>query len=232
MPGIVTHLSIEASGPRGWHPFYNGAVPSEDPEDVTPGSTERHAARAKAGEEGFDALYERLAPAIYAWATLRIKGSVRSRLEPEDVVQEVWWRAMDSFDSFDPAKGSFRPWIFQIATHTLLKSFRRMRVRGEMEDQHRRARLKALPEHLADQATSVSRRAARSEQVQVLLGEAAHLDDRDRLLFIHCALEGKKTPEAARIIGMTAVATAKRWQRLRQRLRGALASVGIHDPLP
>src|SRR5947207_15106904 len=86
-------------------------------------------------EDSFEVLYERISPGLYTWASLRILPSIRSQLDPEDVVQEVWWRALDSYSTFDSRKGSFRSWIFGIATRVLLNAFRYLRVRGEMADE-------------------------------------------------------------------------------------------------
>ena len=77
--------------------------------------------RAQKGDrEGFADLYERLAPSLYAWAAIRIHPRHRGRLDPADIVQDVWWRAMDRFSRFDPAQGSFRGWLFTIATNALI----------------------------------------------------------------------------------------------------------------
>ena len=53
------------------------------PQETSQGaSTEAHLARAATGQrEGFARLYEKLAPAIYTWARLRIHESARSRID-------------------------------------------------------------------------------------------------------------------------------------------------------
>jgi RNA polymerase sigma-70 factor (ECF subfamily) len=189
------------------------------------GSTESFAKGFREAEPGsFDALYDRVAPAIYAWAALRIHSSVRRHLDPEDLVQEVWWRALNAFPSFDAAKGSFRPWVFGIATRALLNRMRHLRVRGEVADPHRnRALREPFPSSVAAEATSVSQRAARAEATRQLLDHTRGLDEEDRALFAYCALEGLSAPNAARLLGITADSAAKRWQRLRQRLKKALS---------
>jgi len=50
--------------------------------------TEALAGRASGDPAGaFQAIHARMAPALVAWATLRIPPAVRSRLEPEEVAQ-------------------------------------------------------------------------------------------------------------------------------------------------
>lgn len=170
--------------------------------------------------ETFDQLYERIAPALFIWASLRIRPSIRAQIDPEDVVQEVWWRALDGFAAFDPDKGSFRGWVFGIATRVLLNALRSLRVRGGLaKDGPSGLHRKELPSSLIDQATSVSQRAARADLTRQLLDYVGGLDEGDRAIFAHCALEGLSAPAAAAILGIPAPTAAKRWQRLRERLR-------------
>ena len=87
----------------------------------------------RAGLDGdsarFGELYERLAPAVFAWARLRIPVQFRVQIEPDDVLQEAWIRAYRAFDSFDPGRGPFRPWLFQVAKHALLDMVRKAQGR-------------------------------------------------------------------------------------------------------
>ena len=197
-------------------------------DDHSPGTTQQHAVNAASGDRtSFAGLYERLAPALHAWAALRISPSHRGRLDPEDVVQEVWWRAMDRFASFDPEKGAFRAWIFQIANRVLLNGFRSLYVRGHMQD-GAGPRSAPVPDELAAQATSISEKAARNERTVQLLREVEQLDAEDRTLFSYCAIEGMTAGRAAMLLGVSEAAAAKRWHRLREKLRDAIGSVS--DP--
>lgn len=167
----------------------------------------------------FSRLYESLAPSLFAWASLRIHPQYRARLDPEDVVQDVWWRAMDAAAQFDPAKGSFRAWVFRIATNVLTDGYRRLAARGRPADGSGAVREVSLPAEIVAHGTSISKGAARSEAVGRLLEMLANLDRDERTLFAHCALEGLSPQDAAPLLGIGADAAAKRWQRLRDRLR-------------
>ncbi|MCP4396033.1 MAG: RNA polymerase sigma factor [bacterium] len=57
-----------------------------------------------------DELYRRYAKSLYAFC-LASAGSK----EPEDVVHDVFMRVIESADSFDADKASFRTWIYRIA---------------------------------------------------------------------------------------------------------------------
>lgn len=185
------------------------------------GETDAQVARLRGGaSDQFGPLYERLAPAIHVWAALRIHPNMRGRLDPEDVVQEVWWRTMDAFPSFDPGKGAFRTWVFRIASNVLLNDFRRLRNHGEMPAARNRPQREPLPDSLAAQATSISTSAARHELCDEIIREAAGLGDKDRAIFVYCGLEGLTALEASVLSGLSLDAVFKRWQRLRARLRG------------
>ena len=61
-------------------------------------------ANVPSSSEHFEALYTNVTPTLYAWAELRIRPSLRARLEPQDLVQEVWlrWQGTDRSVVLDP----------------------------------------------------------------------------------------------------------------------------------
>ncbi len=182
-------------------------------------TTEFHVNRVRAGDpSAFAQLYERLAPSLDAWSQLRVIGSLRDYIEPSDIVQEVWWRAMDAFDRFDSAKSGFRPWIFTIATNVLLEWNRKRRRKIRIEPRSLADRAASLPPALAKQATSVGRGLSLSESVKKLVAIVAVLPEEDRAVFVHCGLEGLGASEVAMLVGSNADAVNKRWQRLREKL--------------
>jgi RNA polymerase sigma-70 factor (ECF subfamily) len=184
---------------------------SEDlPQDGAPaGPAER---------EAFDREVEAVAPALFTWAEVRLRGELRSQLDPQDLVQEVWCRAWRKRDSFDAASTSFRYWIFRIAKNVLLEGLRRMRDAGFAAGKPgSTTRLFALQE-LTDSATGVTRRVARDEGLKLFAEWLAGLDEEDQSLILHCGLEGMGRAEAAVRLQLGQEALAKRWQRLLRRL--------------
>ncbi|MEZ6195857.1 MAG: sigma-70 family RNA polymerase sigma factor [Planctomycetota bacterium] len=189
-------------------------------EDSGASSTSGHARRAGRGEgESLTRLYERLAPALYAWASIRIHPRHRGRLDPYDVVQDTWWRALNAFSSFDPERGSFRAWLFRIATNVLTDGYRRLAVRGQIPSVDREHREQALPSEAAAEMTSISQAAARSDDVARIIAAVQALDPEDRTLLACCGLEGLSATDAAPALGIKPEACGKRWQRLRAELR-------------
>ncbi len=59
--------------------------------------------------------------AIYGYVYMRTS---QNRAIAEDIVSEIFTKAVENFDQFDEKKGSFKSWIFQIARNYLIDHFR------------------------------------------------------------------------------------------------------------
>src|SRR5262245_36998816 len=126
-------------------------VPDHDPH------TESLAGAFRRGEErSFEPLYERLAPALFAWAALRAPRGV----DPGDLVGEVWLQAVRSFEQYDPERAGFRAWIFGIAKKMLLRVLREMERGGRAAEPPDLGR---IPESV----TSLTRRCERDESLSL-----------------------------------------------------------------
>lgn len=164
--------------------------------------------------EQFELLYERLAPALYAWAELRLP----TTLEASDLIGEVWLRATRRVAEFDPTRSPFRAWVFGIAKNVLLQCLRQQyrdpAILGSRADS-----LCPELEEVPEAVTSLSSRIAREESLANFLGRVGLLDSQDRELVVFCGLEGLSCGEAATRLGLSREAALKRWQRLRAELR-------------
>lgn len=169
-------------------------------------------------------LCERLTPALLAWARLRVPKGSWKPIEPEDVVQEVWLRALTRLETFDPNKGTFRMWMFGIAGRALLDLLRKA-VRGASAGSD--SSTEDPLARVADDATAVSTRLVRSESFQVVAQRLAALDEQDRRLIIYRGLEGLPHEDVAARLGIGVEAATKRWHRLRARLEAE----GLPDEL-
>lgn len=190
--------------------------PDREPADIT-------AALARAAQSGdgarFGELYERIAPSLFAWAEIRIRPELRVWIEPQDVVQEVWYRAWRAFPGYTKAaNGSFRYWIFRIAKNILLEAFRELRAPTfRAANSGSTSRLVALHE-VPDSTRGVSRRVAQMEALKLFSQWVEKLDDEDKRLVVHCGLEGMAHAEVAQRLSITEAAVSKRWQRLSARM--------------
>jgi RNA polymerase sigma factor (sigma-70 family) len=177
-------------------------------------------------ESAFGRLFDQLAPALYTWVDLRLRTDRGSRVEPGDVVQEVWLRAWRGLERFDPDEVPFRPWIFRVAKNVLLEAWRQASRTRQAGGMGPTTRLFAL-ENLPDEATSISRRLARDESLAQFGERVRALSEEDRKLVVHCGLEGMARKDVAARMGLSTEAVNKRWQRLRDRL----AEAGIPEHL-
>ena len=170
------------------------------------------------GDGRFEELYAEAAPALYAWAELRIRPPLRARLDPQDLLQEVWLRARRAFAGFDP-RTSFRAWAFRIGKNVLLEALRASQ-RERAADPTPQGPLLAL-DGIPQSVTSITQRIAREDSVRSFLEHARALDEVDRMLLVRCGLEQETCARAAVELGLGEDAAIKRWQRLRARLREA-----------
>ncbi len=168
----------------------------------------------------FAELWERVAPALHAWASLRITAALRPRLDPDDLVQEVCCRAFLGFCNYDPERSRFRSWLFGIASHVLKSALVELGrnpslTRAAAVDESTR-----FLDRVPDRATAVSRRIAADDAFRAFLALARDLDEEERRLLLHRGLEGLSHADVAARIGVTSAAARKRWERLRERLAG------------
>ena len=179
--------------------------------------------RAKlAPSEGFAALYQRVAPALVVWTRIHIRQNLRSRLDPEDVLQETAMRAWQRFDSYDPLRANFRAWIFGIARNVLFEAIGQLSHATKAASPLTTSSLGALP----DDATSITRAASRREQLSSFAAHVDSLEREDQRLLLYRGLEERTHEEVGKLLNTSAETAAKRWQRLRDRL---VAEVGGED---
>lgn len=192
--------------------------PDRKAEDVE--RTEALVRRAREeGADSFGELYGRVAPALFTWASLRVKPALRSRLDPEDLVQETCVRAYRGFDGYDPERGNFRAWLFGIANHVLQRALLNL-SKGPGDARHALAdEVTSFIQQIPDEATRASRLAARSDSLEVFIEAAGSLGEEERKLLLYRGLEGLPHHEVAEIMGIETETAKKRWQRLRGRLQ-------------
>jgi RNA polymerase sigma-70 factor, ECF subfamily len=178
-----------------------------------PGDDAAVLAESLAWPERFGQLYDRHFPDVYRY--------VASRLGPgdaDDVTAETFIDAFRRRGSFDPARGSVRPWLFGIATRLVA--------------QHRRAearRYRALARAPADPdpgghddrvAAVVSAQARRGSLLRAL----AALSDGDRDVLLLIALGGLSYEGVAAALSIPPGTVASRLSRARRKVRDALGA--------
>lgn len=166
--------------------------------------------------DDFAQLYRKIAPAIFAWANMRLHRTMRAHIEPEEFVQEVWCRALARFHTYDLERAPFRVWVFRIANNTMLEFYRKVTRRLSRSKGISALGLLSM-EEVPDEASSVSRKVSRHEGLRAFLSEVEDLAEADRQLLLWRGLEGLSHAEVAARLDISVDAVSKRWQRLRAR---------------
>jgi RNA polymerase sigma-70 factor (ECF subfamily) len=91
------------------------------------------AMRAQSGDRGaFDELIERFRPRLLRWILSQMSPRLRSKVEPEDVLQETLIWAFRSMAKLDwRGEEALEHWLFSIAKHVVLKEASRRGPAGE-----------------------------------------------------------------------------------------------------
>lgn len=165
-------------------------------------------------------LVAELGSALAAWTHLRLPKELRGAVSTDDVVQEVWLRVVRIYaTSFRPEVSTPRAWVFAVAKLVLLEVERHASDRLRREPAPGGSTWQRSVGELPADITSLTQRVSRDERVQRFIARVAELDDDDRRLLLHCGVEAMPQVEAAGRLGLTADVAAKRWQRLRLRVR-------------
>lgn len=160
-------------------------------------------------EEAVGSLYARHAPAVF--------GMARRAVDPgtaEEIVQDVFLTVWRGAATFDPARGPFRPWLFQIARH---------RIANELRHASRRPRAAADPDGerlagLADESPDQAETAWKAHRREILGRALAQLPAPQRQALGLAFLDELPHGDVASVLGVP-LGTAK------GRIRGGLAAL-------
>ncbi|MCO5992548.1 RNA polymerase sigma factor [Actinoallomurus rhizosphaericola] len=164
--------------------------------------------------EWFTVLYDRYAEDVHRYIAGRL-----GREHADDLTADVFLVAFRKRSSFDPARGSLKPWLFGIATKIV---YRHRRSEGR--------RLKALARMNAEQATDghedrVTARVAAQRAGPRLVNAIRELSPADRDVLFLTALGGLGYQEVAEALGIPTGTVGSRLNRARRELRRVLGDV-------
>jgi RNA polymerase sigma-70 factor (ECF subfamily) len=157
--------------------------------------------------------------------------------EAEDLVQETYLRAWRGFGSFE-GRGSFRGWLYQIATNACLNALAGSRSRERLLPDQRAPASVLMPdgtpaphaawlepypdahlEGIADDAPNPEARYTSREAVQLAFVAAIqHLPPRQRAVLLLCDVLGWSAIEAATLLGGSTASVNSALQRARETL--------------
>jgi RNA polymerase sigma-70 factor (ECF subfamily) len=194
-----------------------------NPADATP---DLLLPRARAGDdEARGRLLELYRNYLRLLARSLIGGALRIRLDPSDLVQEVFLKAHREFSGFaGRGEPELVAWLRQILVRALADQARHHR--RQARDHRRQESLEAMLDRsgreaqqaLVTHASSPSAAAARREQAVLLADALARLPDDYREVFILRTLEHIPFDEIAARLGRSTGAVRMLWTRAVERL--------------
>jgi RNA polymerase sigma factor (sigma-70 family) len=158
----------------------------------------------------FERLYRANVEAITAYFA-------RRSADPQvvaDLTADTFVMAITSFESFDPARGTARAWVFGIARHVYAAHCEEY---GQQRD--RLQRLASRRDLEPDQVEELLDRIDAERAGRDLVTGLGLLPDRDRALVELVDLAGLRPKEAAAALGVTPGAARMRLMRARAQLR-------------
>jgi RNA polymerase sigma-70 factor (ECF subfamily) len=189
--------------------------------------------RARQGEAAASPeLLLRHQPRLRQMIAVRMDRRLATRLDPSDVVQEVFVDALGKMTAYLRERPlPFYPWLRQLAWERLAKLYER-HVRAQKRATGREVHWDgALPDEsalaLADRllapASSPSKHMLRQERRQRVQAALAQLEPRDREVLVMRYLEQLGIREIAAVLQVSQTAVKSRHLRALQRLRSLLS---------
>jgi RNA polymerase sigma-70 factor (ECF subfamily) len=166
----------------------------------------------KAPTLDFAELFRQYYPRVYSYLRYR----VNTPEDAEDLISVVFERAYTRRDQFDPAKGAFSTWLFQIA-HNMLANYYRTRQRHSAWESGGE-----LPEDLITPEQPLEAQLIQQETISQLLRAVEGLSERDQEI-ISLKFAGRlSNQEIGQIMNLTenniGVLLFRAVRRLQQRL--------------
>jgi RNA polymerase sigma-70 factor (ECF subfamily) len=174
--------------------------------------------RARAGDRSAQGeLFTRHRERLRAFIASRLRPGLRAQVDPDDVLQEAFARALASLKSFRGRdEEDFRRWLAGVAAKTLLR----------LEAQARRGQLLRLESDLPAPETSPSRALNREETFERFQGAFDSLKSAHREVIHLTRIQGLTMREAAARMGRSPEAVKKLFWRALKELRKAMPESG------
>ncbi len=185
--------------------------------------------------EAWGSLLDELRPRLKRMVALRLNRRVQGRIDPSDVIQEVFLEATRRRDEFarDPSAGLLL-WL-RFLTSQQLELHHRHHLGVQARDAGREVSIYggAMPEassaalaaQLLGRETRVSEIAMRAERALWLQDSLNRMDPIDREVLALRHFEQLSNLECARVLGISESAATKRYIRALTRLREVLAAL-------
>ncbi len=155
-------------------------------------------------KKSFEQVYEQEYSYVYNYVYMQLM----QRENTEDIVSDVFIKAMQHYDNFDPSKASPRTWLCTIARNTLTDYYRRTGNR----------RTEAL-EDVAEPSVRDEYNSLKDPINKEVYRLMALLTDDERELLNMIYMQEMKNPEIGKVLGISPKAVSERHRRLLSKLR-------------
>ena len=161
-------------------------------------------------KEPFEEVYEKQFSNIYNFIYAQLLNKERT----EDLVSDIFIKAMKNYDRFDPSIASVRTWLTNIARNSLIDYYRKAALRDHQSlDVDEDDEVKIEPSYEDEYPIFQD---VLAEEVQQLL---AKLTPKERGLVAMLYFEEMKNPEIGEVLGINAKAVSERHRRLLVKMR-------------
>ena len=140
-------------------------------------------------KEPFETVYEKYFSNIYNF----IYGQILHRERAEDLVSDIFIKAMTHYEQFDPARASVKTWLTNIARNALIDEYRKGSLRNhvsldEQEDQREvYDLLTKLSDNERELITMIYFQKMKNEEIGAVLGiNAKAVSERHRRVLMKC----------------------------------------------
>jgi RNA polymerase sigma-70 factor (ECF subfamily) len=185
--------------------------------------------------DAFALLFSHFKPRLWRFVNLRLHPQLRGRIDPEDVLQECWLRAVNRIDYFpDSVSPAGFIWFRMVLTQTLI-DLQRRHLGADKRSAGRELSLQrgwnssetsaSMAIQLSAKLTSPSCALAREELTQQLGTALQGLDEMDREILTLRHFEELTNAEAAMSLNLSEQTASKRYVRALRRLKGILEAV-------
>jgi RNA polymerase sigma factor (sigma-70 family) len=181
--------------------------------------------------EALDELYRRYARRLYAFCY----HSTRSNpsCDPEDLVQDVFIRIIKSAHTYNPAKASFRTWMFRVARNRCIDVIRKgQRFRfvplGKRPEENDLDGGLALEDVLIDPTQDVAGtmiKTSTSQAIRDCIGELKQEEERQAILLYY--LGGKVYREIGDVLGKSTSMARNYVKAAQEKVKRCLERKGI-----
>jgi RNA polymerase sigma-70 factor (ECF subfamily) len=146
---------------------------------------------------------------------------MQDRTAAEDLTEETFFRVWSKAALFDENKGSFKTWLFRMATRLAINRLKKKARRAERAQQ-----LPLSGQEIADGSSAPDRAAGKSEAKEIVNRALQNLNEKDKAVLLLRHFEGLGEQDVARILGIPRGTVKSRTYYAVKRLKDALEGMG------